>query len=79
MTTLELEKKARFVTDKNGKPVEVILSYDVYKRFLELETSMEIFKRKETQKSIRRAKEDINKRRFKIFNNTDDAIKWLDK
>lgn len=79
MATLELEKKARFVTDKNGKPVEVILSYSVYKRFLELETSMEIFKRKETQKSIRRAKEDINKRRHKTFDNADDAIKWLDK
>jgi hypothetical protein len=79
MATLELEKKARFVTDKNGKPVEVILSYSVYKRFLELETSMEIFKRKETQKSIKKAKEDINKRRFKTFDNADDAIKWLDK
>lgn len=79
MATLELEKKARFVTDKNGKPVEVILSYSVYKRFLELETSMEIFKRKETQKSIKKAKEDINKRRVKTFGNADDAIKWLDK
>lgn len=79
MTTVDVERKARFVTDRDGKPVEVILPYNVYKRLLELETSMEIYKRKETQKGIKKAKEDIKRGRFKAFNNAEDAIKWLDK
>lgn len=79
MTTVDVERKARFVTDRDGKPVEVILPYNVYKRLLELETSMEVYKRKETQKGIKKAKEDIKRGRFKAFNNAEDAIKWLDK
>lgn len=79
MTTVDVERKARFVTDRDGKPVDVILPYNVYKRLLELETSMEVYKRKETQKGIKKAKEDIKRGRFKAFNNAEDAIKWLDK
>lgn len=79
MTTVDVERKARFVTDRDGKPVEVILPYNVYKRLLELETSMEVYKRKETQKGIKKAKEDIKRGRVKAFNNAEDAIKWLDK
>ncbi len=78
MTTAEIKKKARFVTDSAGRPVEVILPYNMYKRFLELEISMEIFKQKETQQSIKRAKEDIKKGRIKVFSNAENAIKWLD-
>lgn len=79
MTIVEIEKKARFITNSSGRPTEVILPYNMYKRFLELEISMEIFKRKETQKSIARAKEDIKRSKIKVFKNAEDAIKWLDK
>ncbi len=79
MTIAQIEKKARLVTGKDGKPVEVILPYNIYKQLLELEESVEIFKRKETQESIKRAKEDIRHGRSKIFRNAKDAIEWLDK
>jgi len=79
MTTATIEEKAKLITDKKGKPVEVILPYNLYKRLLELETSMEIFKRKETQTSIKRAKADINAGKAKTFSDVADAVKWLDK
>ena len=78
MTTIEIQKKAKFVTDISGKPKEVILPYNVYKKLLALELSMEIFRQSDTQKSISRAKEDIKKGRAKPFNNVEDAIKWLE-
>jgi hypothetical protein len=40
MTTIEIQKKAKFVTDISGKPKEVILPYNVYKKLLALELSM---------------------------------------
>jgi len=79
MTITEIQKKAKFVTDSSGKPKEVILPYDVYKKLLALELSMEIFQQGDTQKSISRAKEDIKKGRAKTFNNAEDAIEWLEK
>ena len=79
MTLTEIEEKAKFITNKTGKPVEVILPYNIYKRFLELEISIEIFKKNGTQASIKRAKEDIKSGRVKTFDTADDAIKWLDK
>lgn len=79
MTTATIEEKAKLITNKNGKPVEVILPYNIYKRLLELETSMEIFKRKETQASIKRAKTDITAGKAKTFSDVADAVKWLDR
>jgi hypothetical protein len=79
MTLTEIEEKAKFITSKTGKLVEVILPYAIYKRLLELEISIEIFKKDETQASIKRAKEDIKSGRVKTFDTADDAIKWLDK
>lgn len=79
MTTAEIQKKAKFVADSSGKPKEVILPYNIYKKLLALETSMEIFKQSDTQKSIGRAKEDIKKDRVKIFDTAENAIKWMEK
>jgi hypothetical protein len=79
MTIAEVTRKTRIVTNSNGKPIEVILPYNIYKRLLELEMSMEIFNRREVQKGIKKAKEDIRKGRFKTFSDVEDAIKWLDK
>ncbi|MDO9288453.1 MAG: hypothetical protein Q7T83_06640, partial [Thermodesulfovibrionales bacterium] len=58
MTVTEIEKKAKLITGKSGKPVKVILPYNIFKHLLELGRSMEIFSRRETQESIKRAKED---------------------
>lgn len=79
MTIAQIEKKAKLVTGKDGKPVEVILPYSIYKHLLELEESVQIFKRRETQESIKRAKEDVKRGRSKTFGNVKDAIEWLDK
>jgi hypothetical protein len=79
MTTAEIQKKAKFVADSSGKPKEVILPYNIYKKLLALETSMEIFRQRDTQESIGRAKEDIKKGRVKTFDTAEDAIKWLEK
>jgi len=78
MTIAQIEKKAKLVTGKDGRPVEVILPYSIYKQLLELEQSVEIFKRKETQESIKRAKEDIKRGKSKTFSDVKDAIEWLD-
>lgn len=79
MTVTEIQKKAKLITNKDGKPLEVILPYNIYERLLELEMSMEIFKRKETQASIKRAKADIKGSRVKSFGDVKDAVKWLDR
>jgi hypothetical protein len=79
MTTMAIHKNAKFVTDISGKPKEVILPYNVYKKLLALELSMEIFRQNDTQKSISRAKEDIKKGRVKSFNSFEDAVEWLEK
>ncbi len=79
MTTTYIQKKAKFITDMSGKPKEVILPYNVYKKLLALELSMEIFHQKDTQRSISRAKEDIKNGRVKSFDSAEDAIEWLEK
>ena len=79
MTIAEIEKKTKLITGKDGKPLEVILPYNIYRQLLELERSMEIFNRRETQESIKRAKEDIKHGRVKTFSDVKDAVKWLDK
>lgn len=79
MTVATIEKKAKLITGRDGRPVEVILPYNIYRELLELERSMEIFRRKETQESVKRAKEDIKHGRVKAFGDMKDAVKWLDK
>lgn len=79
MTTLEIQKKAKYIIDINGKPKEVILPYNVYKKLLALELSMEIFRQGNTQESIKRAKIDIKKGRVKSFDSAKDAVEWLGK
>jgi hypothetical protein len=79
MTTVEIHKKAKFVTDISGKPKEVILPYNVYKKLLALELSMEIFRQSDTQRSISRAKEDIKKGRVKSVDSVQAAVEWLEK
>lgn len=79
MTIAQIEKKAKLVTGKDGRPVEVILPYQIYKHLLEIEESVEIFKSRETQESIKRAKEDIRHGRSRSFKNIKDATEWLDK
>jgi hypothetical protein len=77
MTTTDIQKRAKFVTDSSGKPKEVILPYNIYKRLLALEISMEIFKQRDTQRSISRAKEDIKKGRVEKFDSVEDVAEWL--
>ncbi len=79
MTVTEIEKRAKLITGRNGRPLEVILPYNIYKQLLELERSMEIFKRRETQESIKRAKEDIKHGRAKNFSDVKEAVRWLDR
>ncbi len=76
---MEIQKKAKFITDVSGRPKEVILPYNVYKKLLALELSMEIFHQSDTQKSISRAKENIKKGRVKSFDSVKDAVEWLEK
>ena len=73
MTITEIEKKTKLITGKDGKPLEVILPYNIYRQLLELERSMEIFNRRETQESIKRAKEDIKHGRVKTFSDVKDV------
>ncbi|KKL50611.1 hypothetical protein LCGC14_2303780 [marine sediment metagenome] len=78
MPVTEIEKRAKLITDRSGKPVEVILPYNVYKHLLELETSMDILKSRKTQASIKKARADVKAGRSKSFGDVKEAIKWLD-
>ena len=75
---MDIEKKVKIVENSQGKPVEVILPYKIYKDLLELQISLDIYHQEDTQESIRRAKDDIKKGKTKTFKKIDDGIEWLD-
>lgn len=79
MSTAKIQQKAKFINNERGKPVEVILPYKMYRKLLDLQTSIEIYQEEKTQKSIQRAKEDMKKGNFATFKNVDEAIEWLEK
>jgi len=79
MELIEIEKKAKFVTNNAGKAIEVILPFEIYQQLIELQTSMEIYQQTNTQESIKKAKKEIEKGNTLSFKNMDEAIGWLDK
>ena len=79
METTEIEKKAKFITDKDGKSAEVILPLHIYQQLAELLASIDIYNQGDTQKSIRKAKREIDEGDIVSFKNMDEAIEWLDK
>ena len=66
MTVVDIAEKAKLITNRKGKPVEVILPYNIYKHLIELEASMEIFKREKTLQKLQ-PKISYLKRRLASF------------
>ena len=79
METTEIQKKTKFITNSKGKPVEVILPIATYQQLVDLQTSIEIFQQRDTQESIKRAKNEIENGDTVSFKNMDEANEWLDK
>ena len=79
MSTVTIQKKVKIVSDSEGKPVEVILPYEVYQELLELQISLEIYQQVDTQESLQRAKKEIGEGKTVSFKNSDEAGEWLDK
>ena len=79
MELIEIEKKAKFVTNNAEKAIEVILPFEIYQQLIELQTSMENYQQTNTQESIKKAKKEIERGNTLSFKNMDEAIGWLDK
>lgn len=79
MNVLEIQKNTKFINDFNGKPIEVILPYQIYQELLEIQMSLEIYQQANVQKSIEQAKKDIGNGNIKSFKNLDEAFEWLDR
>jgi len=77
MTITEIQKKVKFIQTSNGKVSEVILPYKVYQELLELKTSLEIYHQADVQKSLQRAKQDVEAGRVKMVQNVEEAMAWL--
>lgn len=78
MQAIEIEKKVKTILNSKGDTIEVILPYKIYKKLLELQIGIDIYQQKDTQESIRRAKEDIKQGKIKKFKDIDHATEWLD-
>ncbi len=79
MSTIDIQKKAKYINTFDGKHTEVILPFEVFEELLALKTSMEIFKREETQHSIKKAQKNIVDKKTRSFTKAGDAIRWLKK
>ena len=79
MDTLEIQKKAKYVNNSKGKPVEVIIPYKIYQELLDLQMSFDIYRQENVQQSIKQAKQDIKNGRIKSFKNMEEAFEWLNK
>lgn len=78
MQTAEIQKKAKFIINSDGKPIEVILPLEIYQQLVELQTSLEIYKQKDTQESLKKAKVEIEKGDTVSFKIMDEVTEWLD-
>jgi hypothetical protein len=78
MKAQQIEKKAKFVHDAEGNPVEVVLPYRVYQELMHLKISQEIYNRPETQEAIKQARQDVKEGRVRRFRRWEDAMEWLD-
>jgi hypothetical protein len=79
MNAQTIVKKAKFVHDAKGDPVEVILPFDVYQELMSLKFSYEIYNRAETQEAIKQARQDMKEGRVRRFRRLEDTLEWLDK
>ena len=79
MNVIEIQRQVKFINNSEGRPVEVILPYEVYQEPLRLQISMEIYHQNDTQESIQRAKNDIKEGKTISFKNIDRASEWLDR
>jgi hypothetical protein len=77
MDTAQIEKKVKYIRNADGRSTEVILPFGLFKEFLELKASMEIYEQKEVQRSLRRARKDVGSGRTRSFHRASEAIAWL--
>jgi len=78
MNAQNIEKKAKFIQDAQGNPVEVILPYEIYQELMHLKISHEIYNRPETREAIKRARQDLKEGRVRRFRRLEEAVEWLD-
>jgi hypothetical protein len=79
MSTLEIQKRVRYVNDSRGKSTDVLIPYSLFQELLELKTTLEVYERQATRMSIKRAKRDVRNGKTKTFADATGAIEWLRK
>jgi PHD/YefM family antitoxin component YafN of YafNO toxin-antitoxin module len=77
MKLIQVKKRVKFISDAEGKPVEVVLPYEAYQEYMDMKISLEFYQSLETQESIKRAKEDLVAGRFKDYEDVERLIKDL--
>ena len=79
MSTLEIERRIRYVNDLHGRSTDVLVPYKLFKELLELKTGMEIYKQRATQRSIKKSQRQVREGRARSFRTAGEAIRWLKK
>ena len=79
MNSEAIQRKAKVFSSANGKPIEVMIPFNVFQELLELKMSMEVYKRRNVQKGIKQSKKEIQNGKARSFTDIDEAIEWLKK
>ncbi len=79
MSTLEIERHVRYVNDSHGRSTDVLVPYKLFKELLELKTSMEIYEKPATQRSIKKAQRHVTDGKTRSFRTAGEALEWLRK
>ena len=77
MKISQLQKKAKFVRNAEGKLTEVLLPYESYQEYLDMKISLELYESLDTQESIKKAREDLAAGRFEDYEDIEQLIKEL--
>jgi stage III sporulation protein SpoIIIAA len=73
MSTLEIERLVRYVNDSHGRSIEVLVPYKLFKDLLELKTSMEIYEKPATRRSLTKVRQG----KTRSFKTAAGALQWL--
>lgn len=77
MSTNEIQRKVKYISDQRGRKREVILPSKLFHELMKMKISMEIFEQEDVQRSIRKSKQQVREGKAKSFRNANEAIEWL--
>jgi hypothetical protein len=77
MSTLEIERQVRYVNDSHGRSTEVLVPYKLFQDLLELKTSMEIYEKPATRRSLTKARRQVRQGKTRSFRTAGEPLQWL--